>query len=70
MKQIIAKNRKEAKRFCEGGSKHSQRLAYWKEGNRAFRFERIPGADSPTWQADIGGQWWSATLTIAQKLGI
>lgn len=70
MKQIIAKNRAEAKKFCEGGRKHSQRVAYWKEGKRAFRFERIPGEISPTWQADVGGQWWSATQTVAQKLGI
>lgn len=70
MKQIVAKNREGGKRFCEGGRKSSQRIAYWKEGLRAFKFERIPGETSPTWQADVGGQWWSATQTVAKKLGI
>lgn len=70
MKQIIAKNRAEAKRFCEGGRHDSQRVAYWKEEQRAFKFERIPGETSPTWQADVGGHWWNAKTTVAQKLGI
>jgi len=70
MKQIIAKNRAEAKKFAEGGRMDSQRVAYWKEGSRAFRFERLPGEASPTWREDVGGYWWSATQTINQKLGI
>jgi hypothetical protein len=70
MKQIIAKNRAEAHRFCKGGRLGSQRLAYWKKGKRAFRFERILGEASPVWQADVGGLYWSATQTVAQKLGI
>ena len=70
MKQIIAKNREKAKKFCEGGQLDSQRAAYWKEGSRAFRFERLPGETSPTWREDVGGYWWDAKTTIAQKLGI
>ena len=70
MKQIIAKNRAEAKKFCEGGSLNSQRAAYWKQGSIAYRFERLPGEKDPTWREDVGGYWWSAKLTIAQKLGI
>jgi len=70
MKQIIAKNRTEAKKFCEGGSLNSQRAAYWKQGSIAYRFERLPGEKDPTWREDVGGYWWSAKLTIAQKLGI
>jgi hypothetical protein len=70
MKQIIAKNRAEAKKFCEGGSIHSQRAAYWRQGSVAYRFERLPGEKEPTWREDVGGYWWSATLTIAEKLGI
>jgi len=70
MKQIIAKNRTEALRFCEGGKLNAQRTAYWKEGSRGFRFERLPGETSPTWREDVGGYWWDAKTTIAQKLGI
>jgi rubrerythrin len=70
MKQIIAKNRAEAKKFCEGGSIQSQRAAYWKQGSIAYRFERLPGETSPTWREDVGGYWWDAKTTIAQKLGI
>lgn len=70
MQQIIAKDRAEAKKFCEGGNIQSQRAAYWKQGSIVYRFERLPGETSPTWREDVGGYWWSATLTIAQKLGI
>lgn len=70
MKQIIAKNRAEAKKFCEGGSINSQRVAYWKQGSVAYRFERLPGEKDPTWTEDVGGYWWNARNTIAQKLGI
>ncbi|MFH1757707.1 MAG: hypothetical protein ABH969_06645 [Pseudomonadota bacterium] len=70
MQQIIAKNRAEAKRFTTGGSLNSQRAAYWKKGSRAFRFERLPGETSPTWREDVGGYWWDARTTIAEKLGI
>jgi hypothetical protein len=70
MKQIIAKNRAEAREFCEGGSLNSQRLAYWKQGSIACRFERLPGKKEPIWREDVGGYWWDAKTTIAQKLGI
>src|SRR3972149_8378733 len=70
MKQIIVKNREEAKAFANGGIRNSQRAAYWKEGKRAFRFERLPGEISATWQADVEGNWWSETQTIGQKLWI
>lgn len=70
MRQIIAKNRAEAKKFCEGGSLQSQRAAYWKQGSIAYRFERLPGEKEPTWREDVGGYWWDAKTTIAEKLGI
>lgn len=70
MKQIIAKNRAEAKKFCEGGSLNAQRAAYWKQGSIAYRFERLPGEKDPTWREDVGGYWWDAKTTIAEKLGI
>ena len=70
MKQIIAKNRAEAKKFCEGGSIHSQRTAYWKQGSVAYRFERLLGEKEPTWREDVGVYWWDAKTTISQKLGI
>jgi len=70
MKQIIVKNRAAAKTFCEGGNIHSQRAAYWKEGSIAYRFERLPGETSPTWREDVGGYWWDAKTTIAEKLEI
>ena len=70
MQQIIAKNREKAKRFAMGGKLNSQRTAYWKEGSRAFRFERLPGEISTTWCEDVGGYWWDSKTTIAQKLGI
>lgn len=69
MKQIIAKNREEAEKFVSEGRRDSQRAAYWKEGKKAFRFERLPGCE-PTWNDNATGLWWSATLTVAQKLGI
>ena len=69
MKQIVAKNRHEALHFCSGGRKSAQRVAYWAEDGRAYRFERLPGSDTPTWdRAD--GAWWSAGLTVRQKLGL
>ena len=70
MRQVIAKNRAEAKKFCEGGLLNSQRVAYWKEGIIAYRFERLPGEKEPTWMEDVGGYWWDENTTIAQKLGI
>ena len=70
MKQIIAKNRSAAKKFCESGRRDSQRVAYWREGSTAYRFERLPGENDPTWQEGVGGHWWSATITVSQKLGI
>ena len=70
MKQIIAKNREEAKTFAEGGSINSQRAAYWREGKRALRFERLPGETEPTWRDGVEGLWWSATETVGHKLGI
>jgi hypothetical protein len=69
MKQIIAKNRNEAKKFASGGGVGSQRVAYWKQGGKAFRFERLPGEKEATW-SEAGGAWWSATTTVNQKLGI
>ena len=69
MRQIIAKDRAEAKKFCEGGRRDVQRAAFWKEGSRAFRFERLPGCE-PTWQEDVGGLWWDAKTTVAEILGI
>ena len=69
MKQIVAKNRNEALNFCEGGRKSVQRVAYWAENGKAYRFERLPGSDNPTWSS-ADGAWWSATLTVRQKLGL
>ncbi len=70
MQQIIAKDRTEAQEFCEGGKGDSQRIAYWAEDGRAFKFERLPGETSPTWQADVEGYWWDANTTVGQKLGL
>jgi len=70
MKMIVAKNRTEAMRFCEGGRRKSQRVAYWKEGNKAYRFERLPGEQHATWSEGVEGLWWSKTLTVGQKLGV
>lgn len=68
MKQIIASNREEANAFVMAGNKNSQRSAFWKEGSRAFRFERLPGCD-PTW-GEAEHLWWDAKTTILQKFGI
>lgn len=69
MKQIIAKNREEAIEFAEGGNGHSQRAAYWKQDGKAFRAECVHGQKEAT-ISDASGLWWSATITVAKKLGI
>jgi len=68
MKQIIAKSRNAAIKFAEGGRKDSQRAAYWKSAGKAYRAERIPGGQVVVGDAD--GLWWSATITVRQKLGM
>ena len=70
MKQIIAKNKTDAVAFAEGGNGRSQRAAYWKEKGKAFRAECVPGQTKAVITENCGGLWWSATKTIAQKLGI
>lgn len=70
MKQIIAKNRTAAVKFANGGSIHAQRSAYWKSKGIAYRAERIPGQRECSIAEDVAGLWWSATKTIAQKLGL
>ena len=70
MKQMIAKNRKEAIAFVEGGNGHSQRAAYWLQGKIINRAEVIPGQKTATIKENVGGCWWDAKTTIAQKFGI
>ena len=70
MKQIIAPNRSQAIKFANGGNVHAQRAAYWKAGGIAYRAERCPGERECRIKENVGGLWWSATKTIAQKLGI
>ena len=70
MKQIIAKNRKEAIEFAEGGNGKTQRAAYWLQGKIINRAEVIPGQKIATIKENVGGHWWSATKTIAEKFGI
>ena len=70
MKQLIAKSRKGAIEFAEGGNGHSQRAAYWKHGNIINRAEVIPGQKTARITENVGGLWWSATQTIADKFGI
>ena len=70
MKQIIATTRKEAIEFAEGGNGHSQRAAYWKQGGKAYRAECVPGQTKATITENCGGLWWSATITVAKKLGL
>ena len=68
MKTKISNNREDALAFCEGGRRSSQRVAYWEEGGQIYKFERLPGEANPTWQEGVGGQWWSATKTVEQKM--
>lgn len=68
MKQAIVKDRKAAERFCNEGRISCQRAAYWKEGRKALKMEKMSGVI--TWRGDVGGEWWSATKTIGDKLGI
>jgi len=70
MKQLIAKSRKEAIEFAEGGNGHSQRNAYWPQGKTINRASVIPGQKTATIKENVGGLWWSATQTIADKFGI
>jgi len=70
MKQIIVKTRLQAIRFAEGGNRHSQRAAYWMERGKAHRAECLPGEKTALVRENCGGLWWSATKTIAKKLGI
>ena len=70
MKQMIAKNRKEAIAFVEGGNGHSQRAAYWLQGKIINRAEVIPGQKTATIKENVGGYLWDAKTTIAQKFGI
>ena len=70
MKKIIAKNRTEAVKFANGGKIHAQRAAYWKSKGVAYRAERCPGEHECRIAEDVANLWWSATKTIAQKLGI
>jgi len=70
MKRAIVKNRTEAIRFANGGSVKAQRAAYWKSKGIAYRAERCPGERECSISENVGGYWWSATKTIAQKLGI
>jgi len=70
MKQMIAKNRKEAIEFVEGGNGHTQRAAYWMQGKVINRAEVIPGQKTASITENVGGYWWNAKTTIAQKLGI
>jgi len=70
MKQAIVSTRKEAIKFAEAANGNSQRSSYWKENNKAYRAECIPGETACTIRENCGGLWWSATKTIAQKLGL
>ena len=67
MEQIIANDRDHALTFCERGKRNSQRVAYWKEEEQIYKFERLPGEKMPTWQEGVGSHWWCATKTVAQK---
>jgi len=69
MNQIIASSRPEAVKFANGGAVRAQRTAYWKSNGRAFRAERCPGERECRIRENFSG-WWSATKTVAQKLGI
>ncbi len=68
MKQMIAKNRKEAIEFAEGGNGKTQRAAYWLQGKIIYRAEVIPGQKKATITENVGGCWWDAKTTIAQKI--
>ena len=70
MKQIITTNRASSIKFANGGSIHAQRIAYWKSGGVAYRAERLAGERECRISENVGGNWWSATKTIAQKLGL
>jgi hypothetical protein len=67
MKQMIAKSRKEAIEFAEGGNGKTQRAAYWLQGKIINRAEVIPGQKKATITENVGGYWWDAKTTIAQK---
>ena len=67
MKQMIAKSRKEAIKFAEGGNGKTQRAAYWLQGKIINRAEVIPGQKIATIKENVGGHWWDAKTTIAQK---
>lgn len=67
MEQMIARNRKEAIEFAEGGNGKTQRAAYWMQGKIIYRAEVIPGQKKATITENVGGYWWSATKTIAEK---
>jgi len=69
MKKIIARNRAEAVAFANGGAIRAQRTAYWKANGRAYRAERFPGERECRIRENFAG-WWSATKTVAQKLGL
>ena len=67
MKQMIAKSRKEAIEFAEGGNGNTQRAAYWMQGKIINRAEVIPGQKEAAITENVGGYWWDAKTTIAQK---
>ena len=67
MKQMIAKSRKEAVEFAEGGNGKTQRAAYFLEGGIISRAEVIPGQKKATIRENVGGCWWDAKTTLAQK---
>ncbi len=53
-----------AEKFVTDGT--GQRTAYWRPNKGEFAmFERIPGGGS-AWVYNVGGNWWSATLTVQQ----
>ena len=70
MKQMIAKSRKEAIAFAEGGNGKTQRAAYWSQGNIIYRAEVLPGQKKATIKENVGGYWWDAKTTIAQKIAL
>jgi len=73
MKQKIVRNYREAVSFVNHSGKTTQAAAYWRRkvaGKYEYsRFEKLPGeTEGGLTTEDVGGFWWDAKKTIAEKI--